>query len=696
MPRRLIILIALVFSASHAADLIAEQPDIHWQVGGHARPIHDTAISTDGNLAASASEDGTVKIWNISTGRLVTTLTGPTENFGAAFPMYGATFAPDGQSIWAATIGGAIEWRLSDGAILHSIEAMESGGQVFFSPNGLYMGLAGSPAGSEDAVFVYRRSDGQLMHMLEPAGSVAAVFSADSQFIIAGTTLSFTSAPGVIRYYRIGDGGIERTINAHAAAINWIARSPDGAILASCSSDGLAKLWNAHDGFPRQTLTGHTSGVTRVAFSPDGSRVATAGFDGTVRFWNSLTGAPIDVLTPLNGIGIGSMAWLPDGQSMMVAAGAAFGSPVARLQQVSAADGSLIRRLTQFEGVYMDAAIARDGSRVAYAEYGSKISVFNGADGNLLWTWPTAFSEDCLAFTADGSQLAIGRQNGSILFFDANNGLLLNTFNANTGRVVDIAFSADGQRMATRGFTEVSKVFSLPGLSLQASFSLPQVLMSGMAFTNDGQAIAATNGGGSTLFNAATGGFIRSFTGHTFSALDLDITEGANGNRLMTASIDQSARIWNLETGDVLHTLAPHNNWVHAAAFSPDGRIAATGTVGMDRSLRLWDADTGQLLVRYGLDLGTGPKEIAFAPDGSRILCARSDGALIAIRNPFQFAPADVNGDGFVNSRDAVSLAAALVDQPLSPDDASRADVNRDGHADGRDIAVFVTLLMTP
>lgn len=693
MRRRNLVLMTLLGSIGCATPLLAARPDVLWQVGGHSRPIHDVALSPGGDLAATASEDGTMKIWNMATGRLVMTLTGSTENFGAAFPMYGVTFSPDGQSVWAATIGGAIEWRLSDGEILRATESMESGGQVFFSPDGQYVGLAGSPAGSEDTVFVYRRSDGQLLKTMEPAGSVAAVFSANSEFVIAGTKMNFLSPAGVIRYYRMSDGGVERTINAHAGPIHWISLSPDGMILASCANDGLAKLWNAADGSLRHTLTGHTSGVTRALFSPDGSRVATTSYDGTVRIWNALTGEPLDVLTPMNGTGIGSMAWLPNGQSLVVAAGAAFGSPIARMQQVSIAGGALIRRFTQFEGVYMDVAVARDGGRVAYAEYDSHLRAINGETGELQWTWPMpGFSDDCLAFTADGSRLAVGRQNGSIVFLDAANGSVMNALNAFSNRVVDIAFSSNGQHMAARGFTDPSKVFAYPSLSLQATIPLAQMLAGGMAFTADGQAVAATSGQGAILFNADTGAVIRAFPGHTFSALDLDIA--GDTNLLLTASIDQTAKLWDLTTGATLHTLAPHNSWVQSAAFSPDGLIAATGTIGADRSLRLWNVETGQLLMRYSMDMGTGPKEIAFSSDGGRIICGRTDGALIAIRNPFAFAPGDVNGDGTVDGLDAAALTAALVGQPQTPGDWVRADVNRDGQADGRDFAKFVAIFL--
>lgn len=692
MPPRTQRLVAMCLCGLPPALLMAQRPDIDWQVGGHILRIRDLAFSADGQVAASASDDGTLKLWDVATGKLSLTLTLPTDNFMTSFGMYGVTFAPDGESIWAASIGGAYQWRLSDGVLLNSIIAMESAGQILFSPDGQYLGMAGSPAGAEDATYIYRRSDGELIHMFEPAGSVAAVFTADSQFLIAGTSINFFADPGVIRYYRLSDGGVERTIEAHSDAVNWIALSPDGAVFASCSRDGTARLWNSADGSPRQTLVGHTDSVYRVAFSPDGSIVATSSYDGTIRTWNAMTGAAIETITPLDGDGVGPIAWSPDAQSFLVAAGAPFGQPAACVRQVSSADGALVQQLTRIEGQFNDMALSPDGARIAMAGYPVQVQMFDAVDGATLWTLPTAVSQDYVAFTADSAQLAIGRQDGTVEFFDAATGVAGQTFAAHSDRVVDIAFSPDGQMMATRTNIGPSMIWNYPSLTPRTTLNAAFTSTAGFKFAPDGQTIAVAFSSATSLYNTTNGGFMRAFSGHEHSTLDLDFN-GA-GDTLLTASVDRTARLWDVQTGATLKTLGLHDNWVRAAAMSPDGRIAATGTVGVDRSLRLWDSVTGALLVRYTIDMGRGPQGIAFSPDGRQIICGRADASLIAIRNPYAFAVGDVNADGTVDAMDADTLASSLVGAPMAPGDAMRADVNRDGHADGADLAAWVELVL--
>lgn len=672
--------------------LLAQRPDIDWQVGGHILRIHDLAFSADAQLAASASDDGTLKLWDVATGKLSLTLTLPTDNFQASNGMYGVTFAPDGQSIWAASVGGAYQWRLSDGALLNSIIAMESANQVLFSPDGQYLGMAGSPAGAEDATYIYHRSDGALIHTFEPAGSVAAVFTADSQFLIAGTSIDFFADSGVIRYFRLSDGSVERTIQAHSEGITWIALSPDGDVFASCSRDGTAKLWNVADGSFRQTLAGHTDSVYRVVFSPDGAIVATSSFDGTIRTWNATTGAAIDVITPLNGAGVGPIAFSPDAQSFLVAAGGQFGQPAPTVQQVSSSDGAFIQQFTRMDGQFNDMALSPDGAKIAVSGYPVEVRVFDATDGATLWTLPTGISQDYVAFTPDSSQLAVGRQNGVVEFFDSATGAPGQTFVAHANRIVDIAFSPDGQRMATRTNNEPSKIWNFPSLSPHATLNLGFISTAGFQFSPDSQSIAIAGSNTASLYDAGNGGFVRNFTGHNASTLALDF--GIAGDTLLTASVDRTARLWNAQTGAMLKTFGLHDNWVRAVAMSPDNRIAATGTVGVDRSLRLWDVETGALLVRYTIDMGRGPQGIAFSHDGRQIFCGRADASLIAIRNPFAFDPGDVNADGVVDLIDADALAAALVGNPGAPSDVLRADVNRDGRADGADLAAWIEVLL--
>jgi len=676
----------------HAGTALAiEQPEIVWQLGGHASRIHDATFSSDGALVATGSNDGTAKIWSASDGRLLRTFTLPTGNFQPAFPIYGTSFSPDGREVWGASVGASYGWRISDGAMLGTLGHMESTAQTVFSPDGTMIAVAGSPSGSEDATHLFRRSDGQLLRQFEPAGSVAAVFSVDSQFLIAGTTLNIANPGGTIRWFRLSDGQVVRTIAAHAPAIQWLTLSPDGALLASCGNDATVKLWNAHDGAPIRTMSGHLGPVNRVQFSPDGSRLASSGNDGKIRVWNTADGAPLDVLTP-TGQAIGALAWSPDGTTFLAASAAMFFEPQQGALLINVATGMPDHILTTLSGSVSNMALSPDGARIAIFTFFNGIEVHDMGDGSLVWSAPLASSDAPLAFTADGSRLAAGASNGLVRFFDASTGAFQQSFAAHGGGIGDIAFASDGQSMITRCFSEQGRIWNYPALTLRSPLPATSGSIGSFTFTPDNLAIVSSGPSAIVLSRPSDGGLIQTLNGHSGPTRDVAIS--SDGLRITSASTDRTARIWDAANGTTLQTLTGFNSTVETVALSPDGTAAATGTRQADRDLRVWNAATGELAARYTVDTGTGVQSVRFTPDGRKLIFVRPDGAVVLARNPLAIARGDIDGDGSIDAHDAAALVNALLGLPLTPHQLARADINSDGRHDGTDISAFLGLLL--
>jgi hypothetical protein len=92
--------------------------------------------------------------------------------------------------------------------------------------------------------------------------------------------------------------------------------------------------------------------------------------------------------------------------------------------------------------------------------------------------------------------------------------------------------------------------------------------------------------------------------------------------RVLTASGDNTARLWEADTGKLLATFQGHAGGINSAVFSPDGRRVLTAS--WDRTARLWEADTGKLLATFQGHTDTVLSAL-FSPDGRRALTASKD-----------------------------------------------------------------------
>jgi WD40 repeat protein len=241
------------------------------------------------------------------------------------------------------------------------------------------------------------------------------------------------------------------------------------------------------------------------------------------------------------------------------------------------------------------------------------------------------------ALSPDGRTLAVARPDGVTLWAIATGQITALTGSAD--RVKSVTFSPDGQTLASsetqppqpgqgsteEGGTTTVRLWDL-ATGQATTLSSRQGCYAGtaLAFHPGGHILACSPGMDGTiqLLDLATGQ-VTTLAGHAYAIEAAAFSP--DGRTLATGSVDATIRLWDLATGQTTAVLTPHGGYVVCVIFSPDGRtLASTST---DRTVRLWDPATGQpTATLFGHTEFV--RSAAFSPDGHMLATASMDGTV--------------------------------------------------------------------
>ncbi|WP_119067547.1 CARDB domain-containing protein [Aggregatilinea lenta] len=258
---------------------------------GHMDRVTDVVFSADGARVATASWDGTVRLWEASTGFELASFAHGAEVNSVALSQDGTRIAAGGINASGGGDGQVHVWDTASGAELAAITvggpvtdlALPGGDQVVIAAQSSGCGTANGSAG------IWSMSSGApSVEMAGHSGSVNAVALGGGRLAGAGQA-ALCSGSAVIWIWDAGSGALQTTLDQGTeAAIRSLALSPAGDLVASASADGAVRVWSAGGGSPLAVLSGHVSEATSVAFSPAGTLIASGGGDNTIRLWGTL------------------------------------------------------------------------------------------------------------------------------------------------------------------------------------------------------------------------------------------------------------------------------------------------------------------------------------------------------------------------------------------------------------------------
>jgi WD40 repeat protein/serine/threonine protein kinase len=517
----------------------------------------------------------------------------------------------------------------------------------------LLEGLSPSKPGQEDLRglewnYLWRLAHADLFTLKGHTSIVSSVaFSPDGQRLASG------SHDNTVKIWDARTGQESLTLKGHTEAVMCVAFSPDGQRLASGSNDNTVKIWDVRTG--QESLTFKCKLTSGITFSPDGQRVATADLilkdrvvDSVVKIWDARTGQEILTLKGHTSI-VSSVGFSPDGLRL------ATGGWDRTVKIWDARTGQESLTLKGHTEAVMCVAFSPDGQRLASGSYDKTVKIWDARTGQESLTLKGHTSiVSSVAFSPDGQRLASGSRDNTVKIWDTRTGQESLTLKGHTGlgraegfnpkiwdwrtgqemtlkghtsNALSVAFSPDGQRLATADTTvkdslgSVVKIWDARTGQEILTLKGHTGLVNSVAFSPDGQRLASGSRDYMVkIWDARTGQESLTLKGHTDAVMS--VTFSPDGQRLASGSRDNTVKIWDVQNGQESLTLKGHTNGVASVAFSPDGQRLASGS--HDNTVKIWDARTGQ----ESLTL-KGHTEavmcVAFSPDGQRLASGSND-----------------------------------------------------------------------
>ncbi len=484
---------------------------LHWN-----NLVCSAAFSADSNIIAAGDYDGTIRLWDATTGQTIKTFKAHTDT------VVDVVFSPDGKTL--ATAGRDDTMRWWD---IHTAENIKT-----FSE---YLG-------------------GRSHMKYSPDGKTIAIIRDDKVWLRDATT-----------------GKHLITLKGHTEYIWDVAFSESGDTIATGSADKTARLWNAHTGESIRTLTGHTDTVYTPVFSPDGNKLMTRCNDNALRLWDINTGK--NIITYQREKQSVNFTFSPDSRTLAIA------TEAGDVSLWNTSTGEKIRTFVRHSQYVHPPLFSSNGNTMVTHSKDRSVRLWNVHTGENINTLNIMGTVNSVLHTPDGELIAITSYKETVSMWNVETEQLLKEFEGHKKRGFDVLrrfslgkkqkrrfgappehirkakYSPNGKSVATVKNNNTVQMWDIStGKRIGKLIKPPkddpsdEITVTDIVYTPDGNTFATVQlgnlGGKVRLWETSTGKHLKTLKGYTYCGNSLKFSP--DSKTIATGHWDGTVLIWDI------------------------------------------------------------------------------------------------------------------------------------------------------